>query len=264
MTRSITLIGAGRMGSAMAKGWVAGGDVRLSVIDPAPGGAMRDWMADKGVALNPDPSAVDILVIAVKPQVFPAALPNITPWIGPDTLVLSVMAGVTLDRLRASLGADRVVRAMPNTPGAIGRGVCLVAPGAGVKAGDYETVAELLSPLGLVEGPIDEDALVTATAVSGCGPAYVFLLAELMAEAGAARGLDPTLSARIARATVEGAAALMAGSEDTPAELRQAVTSPGGVTKAALDVLMAEDAAPSLFERAFAAAEARDRELSSE
>lgn len=111
---------------------------------------------------------------------------------------------------------------------------------------------------------MDEVGLVKTTAVSGCGPAYVFLLAELMAEAGVARGLDPEVSARIARATVEGAAALMAQSDDAPAALRQAVTSPGGVTKAALDVLMASDAAPSLFERAFEAAEKRDAELSSE
>ncbi len=264
MTRAITLIGAGRMGFAMARGWVAGGDVALSIVDPAPGGETRDWASSAEVALNPDPAPVDVLVIAVKPQVFPAAIPNITPWIGKDTLTLSVMAGVTLARLGSVLGTDRIIRAMPNTPGAIGQGVSLVAPGSGVRDGDFQTTVDLLSPLGLVEGPLDEESLVTATAVSGCGPAYVFLLAELMAEAGAARGLDPELSSRIARATVEGAAALMAQSEEAPAALRQAVTSPGGVTKAALDVLMAEDAAPSLFKRAFEAAEKRDAELSSE
>ncbi|MEO1101000.1 MAG: pyrroline-5-carboxylate reductase [Pseudomonadota bacterium] len=264
MARAITLIGAGRMGSAMARGWVAGGDVALSIVDPAPGGAVRDWAGEVGAALNPDPAPADVIVIAVKPQVFPAAIPNITPWIGETTLILSVMAGVTLARLEATLGTNRIIRAMPNTPGAIGQGVSVVAPGSGAHEEDYQTAVDLLSPLGLVEGPLDEAGLVKATAVSGCGPAYVFLLAELMAEAGVARGLDPDLSARIARATVEGAAALMAQSEEDPAALRQAVTSPGGVTKAALDVLMADDAAPSMFERAFKAAETRDAELSSE
>ena len=265
MPRAITLFGAGRMGSAMASGWLGADDPpSLSVIDPQPGALVRGW-ADAGrAALNPAPSPADGLVVAVKPQVFASVSGEIRAWIGPDTLVLSIMAGVRLDGLARALDTNRLVRAMPNTPGAIGRGVALLSPGPGARPEDIALARALLAPLGHVEGPLEEAGLVRATAVSGCGPAYVFLLAELMAQAGVARGLDPQVSARIARATVEGAAALMAQSEDTPAALREAVTSPGGVTKAALDVLMAADAAPSLFEKAFAAAEARDEALSKE
>lgn len=247
----------------MAAGWLASDTPpALSIVDPQPSDDVMVWAADGRAIINPAPVPADTLVVAVKPQVFASVADAVAGHAGPDTLVLSVMAGVRLARLSSALGATRIVRAMPNTPGAIGRGVSLICPGTGASQTDVETVKSLLSPLGTVEGPMDEDTLVKATAVSGCGPAYVFLLAELMANAGAARGLDPRLSARIAKATVEGAAALMAQSDQTPTALRDAVTSPGGVTKAALDVLMRPDATPSLFEEAFAAAEARDNALS--
>lgn len=263
MAGSITLIGAGRMGMAMASGWLEDKNrPSVEIVDPSVGDLVAGW-ADAGtITLNPAPAPADVLVIAVKPQIFQNASSDIAARVGPATLVVSVMAGIDLAGLEAALGSRNLVRVMPNTPGAIGRGVALLSAADSVAPAALDRVKALLAPLGRVEGPMSETDLVKATAVSGCGPAYVFLLAELMANAGAARGLDPELSARIARATVEGAAALMAGSDQTPEALRQAVTSPGGVTKAALDVLMAPDAVPSLFETAFAAAEQRDKELS--
>ncbi|MEL6210790.1 MAG: pyrroline-5-carboxylate reductase dimerization domain-containing protein, partial [Pseudomonadota bacterium] len=162
----------------------------------------------------------------------------------------------------ARLGTARINRAMPNTPGAIGQGVTLVSPGPGATTTHTALATDLLAPLGLVEGPMDENQLSVATAVSGCGPAYLFLLAEILGDAGAEAGLDPAVSARIAEATVTGAAALLASGDTSPADLRRAVTSPNGVTQAALEVLMAENGWPSPMHRAIAAAIARDAALS--
>lgn len=256
------LIGAGRMGAALAAGWLQDrARARPVLVDPAPSKIARDWAEAGRVQLNPTPQAAASVVIAVKPQAFVEAADGIRAWIGPKTLVISIMAGVTLAALARALGTAQVVRAMPNTPGAIGRGVTLLAAGEGTGHSDIAQAVRLLSPLGKVEGPIPEPQLSAATGLSGSGPAYVFLLTEVLAAAGEAEGLPADLAARLARETVIGTAALMDASEDSPEALRRAVTSPGGVTAAALDVLMAEKGMPSLFRKALKAASARDRAL---
>lgn len=265
MTTHITLIGAGRMGSALAGGWLnAGLSGQFSIIDPNPADAVKDWVAAGRVQLNPDPQAADVLVVAVKPQVFGDLADEIRTRVGPQTRVLSIMAGVSMATLSAKLGTANVIRAMPNTPGLVGKGVTILC----AKADESETaiadMTALLTPLGQVEGPISEAQLPAATAISGCGPAYGFLLAEVMAAAGEKHGLAPDLAMRLARKTVEGAGALMQDAEEDAGTLRKNVTSPNGVTQAALEVLMSPDAMPSLFEDAVAAAIARDFALSKE
>ncbi|GAB5457954.1 MAG: pyrroline-5-carboxylate reductase [Henriciella sp.] len=263
--KNLTLFGAGRMGSALAGGWLKSGyGGQITLVDPNPSETVQAWVDAGKVALNGGPHASDILVVAVKPQMFIELAPNIASWIGPETDVLSIMAGVPLATLEAKLGTSKVARAMPNTPGLVGMGVTVMClPQAAASGVEVQTRA-LLQPLGSVEGPISEDLLPAATAVSGCGPAYGFLLAELMAQAGAANGLDPDMSMRLARRTVEGAGALMAASDQDARTLRENVTSPGGVTQAALAVLMADNALPKTLREAVAAAIKRDRELSAE
>ncbi|MCB9972209.1 MAG: pyrroline-5-carboxylate reductase [Hyphomonas sp.] len=261
--QSIALIGAGRMGGALARGWLAGRrktDIRI--CDPQPSEELRDWAAAGKASLNPDPEPVDVLVVAVKPQVFPRMSASLQPWIGPGTLVISIMAGVRLKQLADRLGTQRVVRVMPNTPGAVGQGVSVTSALAGLSNADVQTAERLLKPLGEVIGPVDEKYMPTVTALSGSGPAYLFLLAEAMTDAAEAEGLPAELAARLARRTVEGAAALMAKSGETPGALRKAVTSPGGTTQAALDILMDDGGMPRLLRQAIRAAANRDRELS--
>ncbi|MEL6856761.1 MAG: pyrroline-5-carboxylate reductase [Pseudomonadota bacterium] len=261
----ITLIGAGRMGSALAGGWLkAGRSGHIDIVDPAPAGAVQTWIEAGQVRHNPEPAPADTLVVAVKPQVFGKLAGEIRRWVGPETLVLSIMAGVSLETLATKLGTAQVARAMPNTPGLVGKGVTILCPPAGTDAARIEALNVLLRPLGDVVGPIGEDLLPAATAISGCGPAYGFLLAEMMAAAGAAHGLDPAMAMQLARKTVEGAGALMQDAPEDAATLRQNVTSPNGVTQAALEVLMSPDAMPSIFEKAVAAAIARDIALSKE
>lgn len=265
MSTKITLIGAGRMGSALAGGWLqADPPIELDIVDPSPADMVQDWIEAGRVRHNPEPSPADILVVAVKPQVFGALAPEIATRVGSETQVLSIMAGVSMDTLEAKLGTRHVARAMPNTPGLVGHGVTILCTRPNTSPDQIEQLKTLLAPLGAVEGPIGEDLLPAATAVSGCGPAYGFLLAEVMAAAGVKHGLAPDFAMRLARKTVEGAGILMAGSPDEAATLRQNVTSPNGVTHAALQVLMSPDAMPSLFEDAIGAAIARDIALSKE
>jgi len=265
MTQKITLIGAGRMGSALAGGWLqAGRGGSIDIVDPQVSDLVQGW-ADAGrVRLNPPVESTDILVVAVKPQMFGDLAASIAERVSPETLVLSVMAGVSLETLEAKLGTSSVVRAMPNTPGLIGKGITVLSAPRGTNEAAISALKGLLSPLGSVEGPVDEGLLSAVTALSGAGPAYGFLLVEMMAAAGAAHGLGADLAMRLARKTVEGAGALMEASVEDAATLRRNVTSPNGVTQAALDVLMSETAMPSLFEDAIGAAIARDVELSRE
>lgn len=265
MTQKMTLIGAGRMGSALAGGWLKAGFAgAIDIVDPHASETVQTW-ADRGdVRLNPETATADMLVIAVKPQVFGDLAESIAARVGPETQVLSVMAGVSLATLEAKLGTAQVARAMPNTPGLVGKGVTILCTKPDTASDTIASLKSLLAPLGAVEGPIGEDLLPAATAVSGCGPAYGFLLAEVMAAAGAAHGLDPALAMRLARKTVEGAGALMEASEEDAATLRRNVTSPNGVTQAALEVLMSDAAMPSVFRDAIAAAIARDNALSRE
>lgn len=259
----ITLIGGGRMGSALAGGWIKSGyPGPIAIHDPQPSDQLKDWERAGNIALNPPVEPAATLVVAVKPQVFGKVADEIRAHAGPETLVLSIMAGITLDTLATKLGTRRVARAMPNTPGLVGKGMTLLCLPGDASSDDGDYLNELLTPLGDVEGPIGEDQISAATAISGCGPAYAFLLAEVMAAAGKAHGLDEAMALRLAKKTVEGAGALMMDADEPPSKLRENVTSPGGVTKAALDVLMRGDGLPSLMEDAVGAAIKRDRELS--
>lgn len=261
---SLTLVGAGRMGSALLHGWLKGPAREISVIEPSPHPELKA-LADQGrIHLNPEPAESAIIVLAVKPQQFAAVSEGARAFIGPKSLAISIMAGVRLAQLSGRMGTDRVIRSMPNTPGAIGRGVTVFTAPNGAKPSDLSAARELLAPLGEVHGPVDEGLMPAVTALSGSGPAYIFLLAEVMAEAGIAQGLPRDLAFSLARRTVEGAAALMAESGDSPEALRKAVTSPGGTTQAALDILMDTGGMPALFRNALSAAANRDRQLSQE
>jgi pyrroline-5-carboxylate reductase len=201
-------------------------------------------------------------VIAIKPQVAPTVVPTLVPLLAPDTVVLSIMAGRTLAFLESALAPNTaLVRAMPNTPAAIGRGITVAAPNTKVSQRQRELVHTLLAATGLVEWVTDEGLMDAVTAVSGSGPAYVFLLAEALTLAGTSAGLPPDLAAKLARATVSGSGELLNRSPLDPATLRQNVTSPGGTTAAALDVLMAPDGMAQLMNKAVMAATKRSREL---
>lgn len=261
----LVLVGAGRMGAALARGWLKAKPKRgIGVAEPHPSEEVSAWAAEGKIRLNAAPSPAGILVLAVKPQQFAAMAAAVSAFVGPNTLVVSIMAGVRIAQLSRRLGTSRIARAMPNTPGAIGQGITVFCAAPGLSAGDSETVRGLLAPLGDVHGPVDESLMSAVTALSGSGPAYLFLLAETMAEAGESEGLPRALAQQLARRTVEGAAALMAASEDAPESLRRAVTSPGGTTQAALDILMDTGGMPRLMRDALRAAAARDRQLSKE
>lgn len=265
LSGTILLAGAGKMGSAMLEGWLALGlDPRyLAVIEPQPTAEITA-LARRGLRLNPSADAVgDVaaVVVAVKPQVAPEVMRALAPFVGPATVVVSIMAGRPLRFLADALPRAALVRAMPNTPAAIGRGITVVVANARVSEQQRALVQVLLSAVGAVEWIADEALMDAVTALSGSGPAYVFLLAETMAQAGAAAGLPPALAANLARATVAGAGELLHRSALDAATLRQNVTSPGGTTAAALDVLMAKDGLKPLMTRAIAAATERSRQL---
>src|SRR5262249_19788154 len=209
MSGAILLAGAGKMGGALLEGWLALGLApdRIIVIEPQPAREISALTA-RGLRLNPaagDLGAVAAVVIAVKPQVAPEVLPTLAPLVGTSTVVVSIMAGRTLRFLAEALPGAACVRAMPNTPAAIGRGITVAVTNAGVSAAQRTLVHALLSAVGAVEWVVDEALMDAVTAVSGSGPAYVFLLAEAMARAGAAAGLPGALAATLARATVAGA-----------------------------------------------------------
>jgi pyrroline-5-carboxylate reductase len=261
----LALVGAGKMGGAMLEGWLALGldPKNVVVVEPQPSEEIVA-LAHKGVALNPPAGAVSniaTVVVAVKPQAAGNVLPAVAQMIGPHTLVLSIMAGKTLGFLQAGLPKAAIVRAMPNTPAAIGRGITVAVPNAAVTAEQKARANSLLAASGAVEWISDEALMDAVTAVSGSGPAYIFLLAETLAKAGVAAGLPEALAARLARETVSGAGELLYRSTLDPATLRKNVTSPGGTTAAALEVLMASDGLDPLMRKAVAAATRRSREL---
>ncbi|MEW6642532.1 MAG: pyrroline-5-carboxylate reductase [Pseudomonadota bacterium] len=261
---TLALAGAGKMGGAMLAGWLAQGldPLRVVVIDPHPSDEIRAQAAH-GVRLNPAPAdvgAVTALVLAVKPQMFRDAGPALRALVGDATLVVSIMAGATIASITEVCGGA-VVRAMPNTPAAIGRGMTVAVPAAKVTTAQRTMTDALLRATGAVEWVADEALMDAVTAVSGSGPAYVFLLAEELARAGVAAGLSPALAAKLARETVAGSGELLHRSDLDAAVLRQNVTSPGGTTAAALHVLMATDGLQPLLTRAVAAAAKRSKEL---
>jgi pyrroline-5-carboxylate reductase len=262
---NIVLVGAGKMGSALLEGWLGLGvnPAGVTVIEPQPTAEIAALTA-RGLHLNPTgpPSPVDAVVIAVKPQTAPEALVDIAKRIAPGAVVISIMAGRTLGFLATALPADAaIVRAMPNTPASIGRGITVAVPNARVTSAQRELAHRLLAATGTVEWVHDEGLMDAVTAVSGSGPAYIFLLAESLARAGEKAGLPAPLAANLARATVAGAGELLHRSSLDPATLRHNVTSPGGTTAAALEVLMSADGLDPLMERAIAAATRRSREL---
>ncbi|UYO48618.1 pyrroline-5-carboxylate reductase [Rhodopseudomonas palustris] len=261
---TVVLAGAGKMGGALLTGWLAqgldGGDV--VVIEPHPTDEIAALSA-RGVRLNAsasDVGAVSTLVVAVKPQMFAEATAALRSYVGPSTLVVSIMAGKPIAALSEQLGGH-VVRAMPNTPAAIGRGITVAVAASSVTPAQRGIADALLRATGGVEW-VDDEALIDAvTAVSGSGPAYVFLLAEELARAGVDAGLPEDLAMTLARATVAGSGELLHRSDLDAATLRKNVTSPGGTTAAALEVLMADDGFRPLLTRAVAAATKRSKEL---
>jgi pyrroline-5-carboxylate reductase len=261
---TIVLAGAGKMGGAMLSGWLAQGldPARAAVIEPQPSDEIRAQLA-KGVRLNPSPAdigTVAAFMVALKPQAFREAGPALKPYVDGITLVVSIMAGTTMASLAEVLGGH-LVRAMPNTPAAIGRGITVAVAAEDVSAAQRVTADGLLRATGSVEWVSDEGLIDAVTAVSGSGPAYVFLLAEELARAGVAAGLPEALAVKLARETVSGSGELLHRSELAAATLRQNVTSPGGTTAAALEVLMGQDGMQSLLTRAVAAATRRSKEL---
>jgi len=261
----LVLVGAGNMGGAMLNGWLnAGTDpAAIVVIDPKPSEAMAARLASAGVRCEsaaPEGMTAGILMLAVKPQIMDAVIGGLTGLVGPKTVSLSVAAGKTLAYFEERLGGA-VVRSIPNTPAMVGRGITGAVANAAVSAEARAEIEKLLSVCGPVEWVEDEALIDAITAVSGSGPAYVFYLAECMAEAGRKCGLPADLAMRLARATVTGAGELMHQSPDGAATLRQNVTSPNGTTAAALSVLMAEDGIQPLFDKALRAAADRSREL---
>ncbi len=259
----ILLVGCGRMGSALLAGWQADGLSPSMVIDPAGTAPPAPHHAVADISALPEDFRPAAVVLAVKPQRADEAMQAVAAWTQEAT-VLSIMAGRTLVNLRAALpDAGAIVRAMPNTPAAIGRGISVAVAEPGVDATRRALCTRLLQAAGSLAWTEDEALLDPVTAVSGSGPAYVFLLAELLEQAGAAQGLPPALARRLARETVAGAGALLAASDEDAASLRRAVTSPAGTTEAALAVLMDEAAWPELLRRAVAAGTARSRALAS-
>ncbi|HEX4409185.1 MAG TPA: pyrroline-5-carboxylate reductase [Xanthobacteraceae bacterium] len=261
----IILVGAGKMGGALLEGWLRLGlDARqVAVIEPQPS-AEIGAISGRGLKLNPalatlqSPAAI---VIAVKPQTAPQALPPLRPLVLPATTVVSIMAGRTLQFLADTIAKPcPLIRAMPNTPAAIGRGIT-VAVARNADVAQQQMAHRLLAATGVVEWTDDEALMDAVTAVSGSGPAYIFLLAETLAEAGIAAGLPPALARKLARETVAGSGELLHRSPLDAATLRENVTSPGGTTAAALAVLMDKNGLAALMEKAVAAATRRSREL---
>jgi pyrroline-5-carboxylate reductase len=271
----ILLVGAGRMGGALLRGWLARGIApeRIFVQEPSPAPEVAALIGSSGISegtppVLPAPPAV--IVLAVKPQAMDDVLPGVAPLAGADTVVLSIAAGRTVASLAKHFPVGTpIVRAMPNTPAAIGRGISALYDNYAVSAEQRQLCEDLLAAAGETVWVQGEAFIDAVTAVSGSGPAYVFLLAECLAEAGEAAGLPPELAAQLARATVAGAGELLYQSNLDPAELRRNVTSPGGTTAAALRVLMGEggedDPRPmaDLLREAVGAATRRSRDLAS-
>ncbi len=265
----LILAGAGKMGGAMLAGWLKGGlpPHKVIVQDPGPPPEVAQLLQQKDIpvysSLDELKHAPSVIIVAVKPQVMDMVFPPIARFAVGDTLVISVAAGRTIASFENYLpNGIAVVRSIPNTPAAIGRGMTVCAANAHVTSAQRTVCDQLLASVGEV-GWVDDEALIdAATAVSGSGPAYVFLLAECLAQAGIDAGLAPELAARLANATVSGAGELLHQSDATPATLRENVTSPGGTTFAALQVLMADNGLKRLLSKAVAEAAKRSRELS--
>ena len=264
--RPFLLVGAGKMGGALLSGWLAKGTdpQSLVVCDLSPAPDMVDFLNKNGVrhvTTVPHDLKASIVLLAVKPQVMDTVLPGLRHAIGPDTVILSVAAGTPIARFISEFGTVPAVRAMPNTPAMVGRGITAVYPNHAVTDAHKDTIGQLLAAVGKVVWLESENQIDLVTAVSGSGPAYVFWLAECLADAGKDLGLPEELARDLAEATVAGAGELMHQSNDNPSTLRQNVTSPNGTTAAALEILMASDGLKPLMAAATGAAARRAREL---
>lgn len=264
----LLLAGIGNMGQALLAGWLERGlnPRHIIVQDPSPPESARELLRRHGLEAKPSvaplPAPPAMLVLAVKPQIMDEVLAPLGKLTGPGTAVLSIAAGRTIASLARHLpGSTAIVRSMPNTPAAIGRGITVAVPNAHVTAEQRHACTELLGAVGEIAWVEEEGLLDAVTAVSGSGPAYVFYLAECLAAAGVKAGLAPDLAARLARATVAGSGELLHRSHLGADVLRQNVTSPGGTTFAALQVLMAGNGLPKLMQEAVAAATTRAGEL---
>ncbi|WP_407495259.1 pyrroline-5-carboxylate reductase [Pseudooceanicola sp. MF1-13] len=260
--KGLVLVGCGKMGGAMLSGWLKGGLPGSSVWvkDPNP----ADWLTTAGINLNSDfPDAPAVAIIAVKPQMMGDALPQVAALGGGDTLIISVAAGTPISRFEDVFGSDTpIIRAMPNTPAAVGRGITAIIGNAAATDAHLDMAEDLLSAVGQVVRLEAEHQMDAVTAVSGSGPAYVFHLIETLAAAGEAEGLSPELAMALAKATVGGAGQLAEDADEDPSQLRVNVTSPNGTTQAALEVLMdGVSGFPGLIRRAVQAAADRSREL---
>lgn len=265
----ILLVGSGKMGSALLGGWLDHGLSKKDVLVVEPSKAGRDAVAELGVEAIAEAESIAggaasfrAVIFAVKPQMMADVLPAYRAIVGDDTLVLSIAAGTTIARFEEAFGtATPVVRAMPNTPAAIGRGATALFANPQASDAQRSLAEALMTAVGEVHWLDDEEQMHAVTAMSGGGPAYVFLLIEALAKAGIAAGLPEALAWPMARTTVIGSAALAAASEEPAATLRKNVTSSGGTTQAALEVLMADDGVQPLFDRAMRAAAERSQQL---
>ncbi len=261
----VMLAGAGKMGVALARGWLEAGlpASNLVLVDPVPGDAAKALAEDFNLIIHSEAVGLqaNVLVLAVKPQIIGPVMEGLLPVIGSHTLILSIAAGVSIATLSAGLGTDRIIRTMPHTPAQIGKGITGAVAGPQVGADDRAVADALLAAAGKVAWFNAESDLDAVTAVSGSGPAYVFNLVEALAAAGVAQGLPEHIAMQLARQTVIGSAALMEADPAPASVLRQNVTSPNGTTAAALGVLMAEDGLTPLMERAVDAARKRSEEL---
>ncbi|MCX8996566.1 pyrroline-5-carboxylate reductase [Rhizobiaceae bacterium BDR2-2] len=263
----LVLVGAGNMGGALLSGWLTQGvpGAHVVVLDPLPSQALVDMVSRAGakhVTAPPEGVKAGILFLAVKPQVMAAVAPALAALVGPETVVVSIAAGKTIASFEEFFGETATVRAMPNTPAMVGRGVTGAFANSRVSEEQRLAVDSLLKVSGPVEWVGSEAEIDAVTAVSGSGPAYVFYLVECLAEAGRKAGLRADLAMRLARETVSGAGELLHQSPDDAATLRKNVTSPGGTTAAALSLLMADDGLQPLFDKAVEAARKRAEELS--
>jgi pyrroline-5-carboxylate reductase len=267
----LLLVGCGKMGGALLNGWIEAGrgPASLTVVEPEEASFRKAVSGlPAGIAHVRSPHELsgayrpDVVIVAVKPQIMDEVAPNLRRFAQEGTVVLSIAAGRTIDYFQDALGKRAaIVRAMPNTAAAIGRGITAAIANAYVSAEQHALCDQLLAAVGEVVWLTDEGQMDAVTAVSGSGPAYIFLLTECMAKAGEEAGLPAALAAQLARATVTGAGALLAVSPETPTKLRQNVTSPGGTTEAALEVLMAPGGLPELMSKAVEAAAKRSHEL---
>ncbi|MCA3596323.1 MAG: pyrroline-5-carboxylate reductase [Methylobacterium sp.] len=262
----LLICGCGKMGGAMLKGALAGGwpASSITVVDPFPSPDVLAMQAKAGFTLNPaEPPRAEMMLISIKPQMLDQAAEGLARCLDGKSIVVSIMAGKSIADMRKRLPqVTRFVRAMPNTPAALGRGITGAYATDALSEADRTNVTRLLQTTGRLEWVEDEGLIDAVTAVSGSGPAYVFHMVEALAKAGEELGLEPAIAARLARATIEGAGELLfREAETSPAELRRNVTSPGGTTAAALAILMGEGGLTPLMTRAVAAAEARAKAL---